>query len=260
MKLILSCLSGCIILVTGVYAGDVITEENITIDISSGDHVEIYTVNGDITVEEWASDQVEVIYTITCGSEEGLDFITVECNTSNGIICEVDYDDDRGRSHSDRVDFAVQIPSDIDLEIELASVNGNVSIDGGKGKALLEVVNGNIEADSFSGELGVHSVNGNIYICESPGIRIAEIVNGNIECVIDALEDDLELETVSGSITLYLDIDAEVEIETISGKIEIADVFNANITDDIVGSSSEFGDGEYSIDISTVSGDIIIDN
>ncbi len=116
------------------------------------------------------------------------------------------------------------------------------------------------DCNAFSGELSVHSVNGNIDISESPGIRIAELVNGNIECVINALEDDLELAVVNGSITLNLSTDAEVEIETISGVIEIAEIFNAYITDDIVGSSSEFGDGEFSIEISTVSGNIIIDN
>lgn len=259
MKSILLYLSVCLVLVSGVYAGEVVTEENITIGLSSGDPVEIFTINGDVTVSEWSSDQVEVIYTITCDSEEELDFITVECNTSSGIICEVDYDSAWEGSHSGSVDFVVQIPSDIDLEIELASVNGNVSIDGGKGEALLEVVNGNIEADGFGGELTVNSVNGNIYVSESSGIRTAELVNGNIECIVTALTNDLELASVNGNITLYLGTDAEVEIETITGIIEIADVFNAHISENIVGTSSEFGDGEFLIEISTVSGSIIID-
>jgi DUF4097 and DUF4098 domain-containing protein YvlB len=260
MKYRLYCLSVCLVLVSGVYAGEAVTEENITIGVSSGDPVEIFTVNGDITVSQWSSDLVEVVYTITCSSEEELDFITVECNTSNGIICEVNYDETWEGSHSGSVDFEVQIPSDIELAIELASVNGNVSTEGGKGEALLEVVNGNIDAEGFSGELIVHSVNGNIDIINSPGIRIAEIVNGNIECVVNDLEDNLELESVNGNIILYLGIDAEVEIETISGTIEIADIFAAYITDNMVGTSSAFGDGEFSIDINTVSGNILIDD
>ena len=216
MKSILACLSVCLVLVACAFAGNVTTVENISVEVSSGDPVEIFTINGNINVEEWDSDQVEVIYTITCSSEEGLDFVTAECNTSNGIICEVDYDENWEGSHSNGVDFAVKIPSGIDLEIELTSVNVNVSIDGGKGEALLEVVNGNIEAENFSGELAVNTVNGNIDVSESPGIRIAELVNGNIECVINTLEHDLELESVNGNITLHLGIDAEVEIETIS--------------------------------------------
>ena len=87
MKYCLHCLSVCLVLVSCVYAGEVVKEENITIGVSSGDPVEIFTINGDVTVSEWPSDQVEVIYTITCSSEEELDFITVECNTSSGIIC-----------------------------------------------------------------------------------------------------------------------------------------------------------------------------
>ncbi|MEN8207927.1 MAG: hypothetical protein ABFR50_01625 [Candidatus Fermentibacteria bacterium] len=258
MRFSLYCLVVCLVLVSGVRAGEVITEENVTVGVSSGDPVEIFTVNGNIAVSEWSSDLVEVIYTITCSSDEELEFITVDCNTSNGIICEVNYAEEWEGSHSGSVDFEVQIPSDIDLEIELASINGNVSAEGGEGKALLEVVNGNIDAEGFSGELIVQSVNGNVDIIESPGIRIIEVVNGNVECVVNALEDDLELDAVNGSIILYLGVDVEVGIETISGKIEIADVFNAYITDDLVGTSSMFGDGEFSIDINTVSGNVFI--
>lgn len=253
-------MSVCLVLVAGVYAGEVVKEENITVEVASGDPVEIFTVNGDVTVEEWSSDMVEVIYIITCDSEEEMDFITVESNTSNGIICEVDYDEDWESEYSGSVDFEVKIPSDIDLEIELVSVNGNVSIYGGEGEAVLEVVNGNIEAEGFRGELAVHSVNGDIGIIESPGIRVAELVNGNIECIINLLEDDLELAAVNGNILLNLTTDAEVEIETISGVIKISEIFDAYITDEIVGSSTEFGEGEYCIVISTVSGDISVDN
>ena len=260
MKYYLCCLGVCLVLVSGVYAGEVVTEENITVGVSSGDPVEIFTVNGDITVSEWSSDQVEVIYTITCDSEEELDFITVECNTSNGLICEVNYDEAWDESFSGSTDFDVLIPSDIELEIEFASVNGNVIVDGGNGEALIEVVNGNIEAENFNGELIIYSVNGNIDINDSPGIRVVELVNGNIECVVNALEDNLALEAVNGNITLFLGVDAEVAIETISGVIEISEIFDAHIIDDIVGTSSEFGEGEFSIDISTVSGNISIDN
>lgn len=260
MKFNLYCLSVCLVLVPGIYAGEVVTEENITIGVSSGDPVEIFTVNGDITVSQWSSDMVEVVYTITCSSEEELDFITVECNTVSGIICEVSYDEAWEGSHSGSVDFEVQIPSGIELAIELASVNGNVSTEGGQGEALLEVVNGNIDAEGFSGELNVHSVNGNINIIESPGIRIIEVVNGSIECAVNDLEDDLVIEAVNGNISLFLGVDAEVNIETISGNIEIADIFAAYITDDMVGTSSAFGAGEFSIDINTVSGNILIDD
>lgn len=260
MKSSLHCLGICLVLVSGAYSGELLTEENITIGVSSGDPVEIFTVNGDITVSQWSSEMVEVVYTITCSSEEELDFITVECNTVSGIICEVNYDEAWEGSHSGSVDFEVQIPSGIELAIELASVNGNVSIEGGKGEALFEVVNGNIDAEGFSGELIVQSVNGNINIIESSGIRIIEVVNGNIECVVNDLEDDLAIEAVNGNISLFLGVDAEVNIETISGKIEIADIFAAYITDNMVGTSSAFGTGEFSIDISTVSGSILIDD
>ena len=260
MKSFVSCLSVCLILSAVIYAEDAVKEESISVEVSSGDQVEIYTVNGSIITEEWSSDQVEVSYIITCETEEELDFISVECNTSSGITCEVDYDNSWDDSHSGSVDFEVKIPSAIPVEIELASVNGDVVLDGGEGEAVLEVVNGDIVAVNFAGELSVHCVNGDIEVSESPGIRIAELVNGHIDCIIDALDDDLELAAVNGTILLNLGTDAEVAIETISGEIDIDDFFDAYITENIVGCSSEFGEGEFSIDISTVSGDIKIAN
>ena len=259
MKSTLTCLSVCLVLVSSAFAGDYSTVENITVQISSEDPVEIFTINGNINVEEWDSDKVEVVYTVTSDNQEDLDFVTVEYDTSIGIICEVEYDDDRENSHAS-VDFAVKIPSGIDLAIELVSINGDVSIDGGTGEAFLEVVNGSITAANFSGKLEVSAVNGDIEVSESPGFRIAELVNGTIECIINAIENDIEIAVVNGSIILDLGVDALVEIETVSGTIDIVEAFNASVIENIVGYSSEFGEGEYSIEISTVSGDISIVN
>jgi len=257
MKVFLTCL---IVIAAGLYAAEAVSEESIATEVSPGDQLEIYTINGDIIAEKWDSDEVEVVYLITCDSEEELEFISVDCDLSDGIICEVDYDDEWDDSFSGTVDFSIKLPDDLDLEIDFASVNGDVILLGGTGEALLEVVNGDIEAESFGGELAVHCVNGDILVSGSPRIVVAELVNGNIECIIEELEDDLELASVSGEILLDLSTDAEVEIETISGTIMIDDEFNAEVINELVGSSSEFGTGEYCIEITTVSGDISVED
>ncbi|MCK5065297.1 MAG: hypothetical protein KAQ97_08440 [Candidatus Fermentibacteraceae bacterium] len=86
----------------------------------------------------------------------------------------------------------------------------------------------------------------------------------NLESTLDkrksAIENDIEIAVVNGSIILDLGVDALVEIETVSGTIDIVEAFNARVIENIVGYSSEFGEGEYSIEISTVSGDISIVN
>jgi DUF4097 and DUF4098 domain-containing protein YvlB len=260
MKIVFSCLGVCLLIVTAAFAAEAVREESIAVDVLPGDQVEIYTINGNITAENWDSDEVEIIYIITCDTEEELDFISVDCNTSDGIVCQVEYDDNWDDSFSGNVDFNIKLPSDIDLNLDFASVNGNLILLGGDGEALLEAVNGDIEAESFDGELSIHCVNGDILVSDSPGIRIAELVNGNIECIVSSLEEDLELAAVNGYILLDLSTDAEVEIETISGNIDIDDIFNAEIMEELVGSSSEFGSGQYRIEITTVSGDISVED
>ncbi len=242
------------------FGDEVIREESIAATLATGDTVAIFNINGDITVEGGASDEVEVVYTITCEDQEELDAVEVLCDLSSGISCEVEYDNDWNEDHHGEVEFQVRVPGNLALSFELANVNGDVSISSARGTLSVQTVNGDVSTDEFKGEAVIELVNGSITVTDTPELSEVSIVNGNIICRVDELESDLTLSSINGGIRVDLTANAVVEIETISGDIVILDSFNAIIRENIVGASASFGEGEYTIHVSTVSGDIEIND
>ena len=257
MKILVSLITLCLF-VFSASAEDVVREETITAALNAGEKIQIDNINGDISVEGWSSDEVEVVYTITCDNQEEMDAIEVVCDLDDGIFCEVKYDEDWNSDHSGEVNFQIRVPSSQALKYELCDVNGDVSISSAAGSVILEVVNGDINASEFTGEMTVELVNGSVTTSAVSELKKVEIVNGSINCSIDQMGSNLSLSSVNGEIDVKLTTDASVEIETLNGDIDIVSSFNAHIAEDIVGSSASFGNGEYNLDVSTVSGDVEI--
>ncbi len=241
---------------TVAFGEDVVREEIITVTLDSDDPVSILNINGDISVEGWDSDEVEVVYVITCDDQDEMDAIDVLCDLSDGVVCEVEYDEDWDDDHSGEVTFMIKVPENLELDYGIQNVNGNVSISSAAGVAELAVVNGEIDANEFDGAIVIELVNGSVNTYAVSELDEISIVNGDITCDISELSNNIDLSGVNGEITLNLSADAIVEIETLSGDIDIADAFDANVIEEIVGASAEFGEGEHIIVISTVSGDI----
>jgi len=259
VKLLFLALTVCF--ATGiVYGEDVVREETITATLAADKPVSICNINGDITVEGWDSDQVEVVYIITCDDQEEMDAIDVLCDLSNGIECEVEYDEDWDGNHSGEVVFLVKVPENLALDYELTDVNGDVSLSSARGTVRIEVVNGDITAADFDGEAVLVVVNGSVTASGIPELDEISIVNGDITCFVSELNNDLSLSGVNGEITVNLAATVKVEIDTIHGDIDVSDSFNARIEEEIVGASATFGEGGHLIEISTVSGDIEIND
>jgi DUF4097 and DUF4098 domain-containing protein YvlB len=258
MKIMFLLLVACVLTSGSAYSEEFTRTETLTVPISSGDLVEIYNINGDISIEEWNSEDVQVEYTITCPDEGMLELIQVECTTDDGLECNVEYSEDCENYDDSRVDFKLNLPSSSEVSVELAFVNGDINLTGCSGSAQLELVNGSIEVTDYSGILTSSMVNGDMTVLRTPGLSSTELVSGTIDCQFSSLEDDVIMESVSGDINIILDAPAMVLVETISGSINIADSFNAEISENYVGRSTQFGDGDCSIQISTVSGNVSV--
>lgn len=259
MKLMLLLLTVAIVASVS-FGEDVVREETITASLESSDLVSILNVNGDISLEGWDSEEVEIVYVITCDNQEEMDAIDVLCDLSDGIACEVDYDEDWDESHSGEVTFMVKVPEDLELDYEIADVNGNIFMSYASGNALLDVVNGEIEASNFDGAVVIELVNGSVNTHSISELDEISVVNGDIICEVSELSNDIFLSGVNGEIILNLDAEAMVEIETVSGDIDLSDSFNAIVMEELVGAGAEFGEGEHRIVITTVSGDIEVND
>lgn len=255
--MLLPALAVCFVAVSA-YGEDAVRVETITATLSEGESVSINNINGDISIEGWDSDEVEIVYTVTCDDTDELDAVDVICDLSHGITCEVDYDEDfDGNIHGDVV-FHIKVPENQALVYEISDVNGAVNIMAAAGSVDIEVVNGDIEVDEFNGDVSIALVNGSVTTSNIASLEEIAVVNGEINCMIDELGHDVDLNSVNGEITVTLTEDAEIDIETVSGDIDISDAFNARVIHEIASASASFGEGDYSIEISTVSGDIEI--
>ena len=107
------------------------------------------------------------------------------------------------RNNDVGVEFRVQVPSYADVLAN--SVNGKVEVDRVEGDVLATTVNGSIEVDA-GGAVSARTVNGSI------DVRFGDA--GSL--------DDLEFESVNGSIRLRVpsDLAAELDIRTQNGSIE----------------------------------------
>ncbi len=237
----------------GAAAEDIfILEDSFSAVLEAGSNVIISNINGDITIEEWDSDQVLIQYSIQSDSPLDMESIFIECTYIDGIICEVAYPGEYGNIV---VDFHVNLPELLDLNLIMFTLTGCISINSGTGTSLVEIMNGSAVLEGFEGELTVNVVSGEIDLQNVPGLAAANVVEGVIRGTLSEIERDIEISTVSGLIDLVLECSPAVTVSTMSGDIDIPGI---HVLHDLIGSSAEFGDGEFKIDITTVSGNVRI--
>lgn len=152
-------------------------------------------------------------------------------------------------------------------KIELSSVNGEIHDDGSTGRVSYDVVNGKIKANSKAEEVSVSTVNGDAKIALNQTKRLKmSTVNGEIEAKLAGNRSPrISGSTVSGDIELKLEsnVNAKVDIKASAG----GDIDNKLSADKATKAkygparSLQFtlGNGEGSIDLTTVSGDIELD-
>ncbi len=104
-------------------------------------------------------------------------------------------------------------------------------------------------------ELNIVSTTGNTDVKEYVGTLSTDLISGNIN--IDTYKGDLKLKTISGNIDVKVS-DTSLTGETITGRIRLHDDLSAKIERGFVGEKvkGNFKNGTYTLDLSSVSGDI----
>ena len=188
--------------------------------VPAGEWLQIRNINGEITVDRAAGDQVEVVATKRWkrGNPADVRIETTRFGAGNqsALVCAVwgasTSCDERGYHNEPRrwnndndvsVDFNVKLPAGV--RAELTSVNGTIRVVGASAEIIAETVNGAIDASTTIGPVK------------------AETVNGDITVRMDAIRgtDDLDFETVNGDVTAILpaSFQGEVELETVNGSL-----------------------------------------
>ncbi len=185
--------------------------------VNPGQEVEIKGVNGNIEATSTGGGQVEVT-AVKRGRKQDPSSVDIQVVPHAGgvTICAV-YPDADGRNTCEPGKGGRMNVRDNDVTVEFTvRVPAGVNFVG-------KTVNGNVDARSIEADAAAFTVNGNADVsCE--GLAKAKTVNGSISVLMGASRwnDDLEFETVNGSIRVEIpsNASAEVSAETVNGGID----------------------------------------
>ncbi len=246
--LLKSSLMVCVLV--GIYSlpvkAEVIDTVEQSFSVDDNSQFSLENVNGAVHISSWQEASIKVEATIKADDQEQRDRVEVKMK-QNGQHVEVEthYEEKSswGNNQSAQVEYKVWLPSDTKLaDIEL--VNGSLTINNVSGEVNAQVVNGSIRATGLTMDSELSSVNGSIkvsYQSFSQSIK------------------DIDLETVNGSIKLYLpsDISAKLDLETMHGSIKtdfgLSSQENAFTGHNLRG---YVGTGEVEISMESVNGSI----
>ena len=239
----------CFALLTLLASGVALAESQSfsqTYPLSPDGRLSLENLNGDVTIEGWSGSEVQIEYTKTSRTEEGLERVEVIIEArEDHIHVETDYSSSRGWNNDGaNVDFTVRVPSGARLD-EIELVNGDLDISGVSGNVNASLVNGRVDATDLSGSLSLESV------------------NGTVEVVFETLGDgqSVDLESVNGSVVLRIPdgADATIDAETVHGGIDNDFGFEVE-KGRYVGRSMEgtLGNGSARVDLENVNGSITV--
>ena len=267
-------------------------EINEILDVSPNSQIDISNTAGDIDIEGWSRNQVEVTGELGSGVEDlqferDGDDVTIKVrvlrNNSRGISSDLQIKVPVNSSiyvHGVSADidvagvlgeqFLASVSGDIDAEIyasdiEVSSVSGDVELQGDDEdmRANVHSVSGDVDLQNFAGEIEAASVSGDLAIIDSAIDRAAvNTINGDL-VIHAALREGgrLTVETINGEVDIEFsgEVSARFDIGTTNGDIRNCFGPEPRRTNEYgPGYELRFteGDGAGRVDISTLNGDL----
>lgn len=213
-------------------------------DTGAHPRLSLSNINGDLTIDGWDQNRIEVKAVKSASSQDRLDDMEVRFHMDDDhLTIEVKYDDD-GDWHDGHasVDFTIHVPRGTEVG-EVATVNGDVDIVNIGGDVDVSSVNGTVSAERLGGHVDLSTV------------------NGRVSLVADHDVDSIKMHSVNGGVYLVLPkkIDARINAGTVHGHIRAPDGLEVEETH-FTGSSMRgtMGKGGMKVDLNTVNGSIEI--
>ena len=103
--------------------------------------------------------------------------------------------------------------------------NGSITAEDIKGSVIAHTSNGRIKLDNIDGLTSAVTSNGSIQIFNSLHIGTVRTSNGSIKAHVINMNNDIDINSSNGSITVYLanTLDADIKAKTSNGKIKLHD-------------------------------------
>ena len=226
--------------------------------LAAGKRALIKNINGAIHVERSNSGRVE-ISAVKQWRRGNPDDVRIEQKmTSNGdvVVCALWNEDSRCDETGIRSEGRHRNSNNNDVSVQFTlRVPDGVRVD-------LSTVNGELDVDGVSNEIRANTVNGSINARSAGGPVRATTVNGSIHVAMGSLgsADNLEYETVNGSVTIELpsNFGAQIDMSTVNGRVSTDFPITVSGTLSPRRLRGTVGNGSTRMRISTVNGSITL--
>jgi len=217
--------------------------------VNKGDLLDVSTRMGSITVDTWGKNEVSVTVKNIIDSE--IPLLTM-VQTGNKVEVKFKGED------SDRVEFEISIPSQLDLD--LSTGGGNITLKNDlDGKIDASTAGGNISMMNIIGKADISTAGGNIKVGDINSKADISTAGGNIK--VGDINSDADISTAGGDMKIG-NINGNADVSTAGGNIKIgyikggADVSSAggNISVDNIDGNADISTGGGNVKVGTVSG------
>jgi hypothetical protein len=229
VTILLSALSGCSTVPTGVGSGAASTGYSVATEIEGVTTLDISWRGGTISVvAESATTAILASGTATVraatdeSAATALEDVNVRFDTTDagsGRVRLVFDAPENGAAIYSATAFVV-VPTGVDLNIE--SESGNVQVVGADGAVGIAVVSGNISVFNQTGAVSATTENGNIEVNGAIGAVSADTLNGNIAVNTNPLENgSVTATTLRGGVTIVVpaSVGASLRLEATVGTV-----------------------------------------
>lgn len=183
-----------------------------TYPLTPGGRVSVSNVNGEIVVEAWDRNEVQLVAVKTADSKERLQDVEIRVNAKpDSISIETSYD--RWRQNNDGWKNGSKLRVDYHLMVPRGAVLNEI-----------ETVNGDVRVSEFNNQVKISAVNGKVIASKLKGTANLSTVNGEVAADFGSLDatSKITLSTVNGRVNLTIpsDASATVKADSLNGNIE----------------------------------------
>ena len=202
--------------------------------ILNADELKLETTSGDIELSNLTSD-------------------SLNASSISGSISAASITSDRTHAQTASGDIHLQ---DIKGKIEASTISGSMDIIGGNDKINLGTTSGYINLTKADGIVTANSISGEVQITDSKGGANIVSVSGSVYYFCDALTEDSDFSTTSGSLNISIPENSDVDFDATTVSGYISTFFDDGDGDKL---KKKIGDGSVKLKAETVSGSINVD-
>ncbi|MFO7951256.1 MAG: DUF4097 family beta strand repeat-containing protein [Bacillota bacterium] len=259
-SVIILLLVGLLLLINGGCSKTVFKEEIFqSYRVKPDSTLEVYNPNGPVEVNGWDGNEIEIsAVKETTGGQSALDRVDIFIDIGQIITIETDHPPVDETEVT--VSYEIKVPEEMAVG-KIECFNGEINIEDVYGSLELKTSNGTITAANINGIVSARSSNGDINVSGVNGLAGLRTSNGDIDAELLDLQDDLEIITSNGSITLLLEPDLSIDLEanTSNGTISTGNLDIETTIQEQTSIAGKINDGGYKVNITTSNGSIDLD-